>query len=197
MWCGTGGCGIDIIDGGSSQSGFIAYIDGRLAGVDHATTTAAIDSREKQAFPEFYAHGHSGTRPPPMFCTGPVLYTGQRQLQTDIENLKAALKDVRVTDVFMPAVSPGQIHRYHVNRYYKSDDEFLIAIGEAMREEYKAIIEAGFIVQIDDPHLAMLTCSSPIAGVADVGAGRTIRGNPQSPCATCHGPAQHHTCRHQ
>jgi 5-methyltetrahydropteroyltriglutamate--homocysteine methyltransferase len=84
-----------------------------------------------------------------------VRYTGQRQLQTDIANLKAALKGANVTDVFMPAVSPGQIFRYHVNKYYKSNDEFLIAVGEAMREEYQAIIGAGFMLQIDDPHLAM------------------------------------------
>src|SRR5258706_16166518 len=127
-----------------------------------------LDSREKQAFPEFYAHGHSGTRPPPRLCTGPVLYTGQRQLQTDIENLKSALNGVAVTDVFMPAVSPGQIFRYHVNRYYKSDEEFLVDIGEAMREEYKAIIDAGFIVQIDDPHLAMHYMLETQIGVDEV-----------------------------
>ena len=66
-------CGIDIIDDGEqSKSGFIAYIDDRLAGMEpRHDDPPQLDSREKQAFPEFYAQGHSGTRPPPMFCTGP------------------------------------------------------------------------------------------------------------------------------
>ena len=163
-------CGVDIVDDGEqSKPGFISYIDARLAGMEpRHDDPPQLDSREKRSFPEFYAHGHSGTRPPPRLCTGPVLYTGQRQLQMDIENLKAALNGVSVTDVFMPAVSPGQIFRYHVNRYYKSDDEFLADIGEAMREEYKAIIDAGFIVQIDDPHLAMHYMLEPHMDVSDV-----------------------------
>jgi 5-methyltetrahydropteroyltriglutamate--homocysteine methyltransferase len=150
-------CGIDIVDDGEqSKPGFISYIDERLGGMEVRTDNPPErDTRERRSFPEFYRHGHSGTRPAPRLCTGPVRYTGQKQLQTDIANLKAALKNVDVTDVFMPAVSPGQIFRYHVNRHYRTDDEFLVAVGEAMREEYRAIIGAGFMLQIDDPHLAM------------------------------------------
>src|SRR5258706_8647072 len=124
--------GVDIVDDGElPRRGFISYTDARLAGREpRHDDPPQLDSREKQAFPEFYAHGHSGTRPPPRLCTGPVLYTGQRQLQTDIENLKAALNGVAVTDVFMPAVSPGQIFRYHVNRHYKSHDGFLDCLGD-------------------------------------------------------------------
>jgi 5-methyltetrahydropteroyltriglutamate--homocysteine methyltransferase len=150
-------CGIDIVDDGEqSKPGFISYIDERLGGMEVRTDNPPqLDTREKRSFPEFYCNGHSGTRPPPRLCTGPVRYTGQKQLQIDIANLKAALKGQNVADVFMPAVSPGQIFRYHVNRYYKTQDEFLIAVGEAMREEYQAIVAAGFMLQIDDPHLAM------------------------------------------
>jgi 5-methyltetrahydropteroyltriglutamate--homocysteine methyltransferase len=149
--------GIDIVDDGEqSKPGFITYIHERLGGMERrADNPPELDTREKRAFPAFYAHGHSGSRPPPMLCTGPVRYIGQAQLQTDIQNLKDALKTVAVEDVFMPAISPGQIQRYHVNRHYPSDDDFLVAAGEAMREEYQAIIAAGFILQIDDPHLAM------------------------------------------
>ncbi len=68
----------------------------------------------------------------------------------------------------MPAVSPGQVVRYHVNRHYKSDDEFLLAVGEALREEYKAIIDAGFMLQIDDPHLAMHYMLEPDMSIEDV-----------------------------
>jgi 5-methyltetrahydropteroyltriglutamate--homocysteine methyltransferase len=162
--------GIDIVDDGEqSKLGFITYIHERLGGMEARTDNPPqLDSREKRSFPEFYAHGHSGSRPPPMLCTGPVRYIGQKQLKTDIDNLKAALKGKPVVDVFMPAVSPGQIERYHVNRYYKTADEFLLAVGEAMREEYKAIIAAGFMLQIDDPHLAMHYMLSPDMNVEDV-----------------------------
>jgi len=162
-------CGIDVIDDGEqSKPGFITYIHERLGGMEpRLDEPAQLDTREKRAFPEFYAHGHSGSRPPPMICTGPVRYIGQKQLKTDIENLKSALKNVTATDVFMPAVSPGQIQRYHLNRYYKSDDEFLVAVGEAMREEYLAIIGAGFMLQIDDPHLAMHYMLEPNLSVAE------------------------------
>ena len=162
--------GIDIVDDGEqSKLGFITYIHERLGGMEARTDNPPqLDSREKRSFPEFYAHGHSGSRPPPMLCTGPVRYIGQKQLKTDIDNLKAALKGKPVVDVFMPAVSPGQIERYHVNRHYKTADEFLLAVGEAMREEYKAIIAAGFMLQIDDPHLAMHYMLSPDMNVEDV-----------------------------
>src|SRR2546423_5521916 len=162
-------CGIDIIDDGEqSKPGFITYIHERLGGMEaRKDNPPQLDTREKRAFPAFYAQGHSGSRPPPMLCTGPIRYIGQRQLQTDIENLKAALSHIKVEDVFIPAVSPGQIHRYHLNRYYKSSDEFLVAIGEAMREEYQAIIAAGFMLQIDDPHLAMHYMLEPDLTVED------------------------------
>ncbi len=191
-------CGIDIVDDGEqSKPGFITYIHERLGGMEARTDNPAqLDTRERRAFPEFYAHGHSGSRPPPMLCTGPIRYVGQRQLQTDIENLKAALNHVQAQDVFMPAVSPGQIHRYHLNRYYSSEDEFLIAIGEAMREEYQAIIGAGFMLQIDDPHLAMHYMLEPDLTVEDCHRwanhyveilNHTLRGLPPD-------RIRHHTC---
>jgi 5-methyltetrahydropteroyltriglutamate--homocysteine methyltransferase len=190
--------GIDIVDDGEqSKPGFITYIHERLSGMEPRTDNPGqLDSREKRSFPEFYAHGHSGTRPAPMLCTGPIRYIGQKQLATDIANLKAALHGRSVTDVFMPAVSPGQIQRYHLNRHYRSDDEFLAAIGEAMREEYKAIIDAGFMLQIDDPHLAMHYMLSPDLSIEDVrrwaehyveSLNHTLRGLPP-------GRIRHHTC---
>ncbi len=162
--------GIDIVDDGEqSKPGFITYIHERLSGMEpRKDDPPQLDSREKRSFPEFYANGHSGSRPAPMLCTGPVRYIGHAKLKTDIENLKSALKGKSVSDVFMPAVSPGQIERYHLNRYYKDGDEFLAAIGEVMREEYKAIIDAGFMLQIDDPHLAMHYMLSPAMSIEEV-----------------------------
>lgn len=163
-------CGLDIIDDGEqSKPGFITYIHERLGGMEMRTDNPPqLDTREKRAFPEFYTHGHSGSRPAPMICTGPIRYIGHEQLRTDIRNLKAACHNVSAEDVFMPAVSPGQIQRYHLNRFYASDDEFLVAIGEAMREEYQEIIAAGFMLQIDDPHLAMHYMLEPELSVDDV-----------------------------
>jgi 5-methyltetrahydropteroyltriglutamate--homocysteine methyltransferase len=150
-------CGIDIVDDGEqSKPGFITYIHERLSGMEARTDNPPEhDTREKRSFPEFYTQGHSGSRPAPMLCTGPIRYTGHKQLERDIANLKAAVQGKDVSGIFMPAISPGQIERYHVNRYYKSHEEFLEAIAEAMREEYQAIVGAGFILQIDDPNLAM------------------------------------------
>src|SRR6185295_19690378 len=92
--------GIDIVDDGEqSKLGFITYIHERLSGMEaRKDNPPQIDTREKRSFPEFYAHGHSGSRPAPMLCTGPVRYIGQRQLKRDLENLKAALNGVSVTD---------------------------------------------------------------------------------------------------
>ena len=162
--------GLDVVDDGEqSKPGFITYIHERLAGMEARTDEPPqLDTREKRSFPEFYAHGHSGSRPAPMLCTGPVRYIGQQALQRDIENLKSALKGRSVIDVFMPAVSPGQVVRYHVNRHYKAADEFLLAVGEALHEEYKAIIDAGFMLQIDDPHLAMHYMLEPDMSIEDV-----------------------------
>jgi len=163
--------GLDVVDDGEqSKPGFITYIHERLGGMEaRKDNPPQIDTREKRSFPEFYApHGHSGSRPPPMLCTGPVKYIGRKALETDIANLKAALRGQSVVDVFMPAVSPGQVVRYHVNKHYKTADDFLLAVGEALREEYKAIIDAGFMLQIDDPHLAMHYMLEPDMSIEQV-----------------------------
>lgn len=190
--------GIDIVDDGEqSKPGFITYIHERLSGMEKRKDDPPHHgTREKQAFPDFYTHGHSGSRPAPMLCTGPVRYTGQKQLAADIANLKDALAGKNVTGVFVPAVSPGQIQRYHINRYYQDDADFMEAIGNAMREEYKAVIDAGFMLQIDDPHLAMHYMLSPDLSVDDVRRwaegyveilNHTLRGLPEE-------RIRHHTC---
>ena len=149
--------GIDIVDDGEqSKPGFVAYVSERLSGLEPIAGHAPqLTSRERQSFPEFYSAGHSGTAPPRMATTRPIRYAGHDALRTDLENLKAALNGVNVAGVFMPSASPASFERYQENRFYKSDDECLYAIADAMREEYKAILDAGFLLQIDDPRLAM------------------------------------------
>ncbi len=89
-----------------------------------------------------------------MYCVGPLRYVGQQQVQTDIENLRAAIQGVKVEEAVLTAIAPGTIEHWLHNEHYKSDEDFLFAIAEAMNEEYKAITDAGFLLQIDDPDLA-------------------------------------------
>ena len=86
-------------------------------------------------------------------CTGPITYTGHAALQADIDNLKKALAATGAEEGFMCSIGPGSFAR-GVDLYYKTEEEFLFASADAMREEYKAITEAGFIVQVDEPEFA-------------------------------------------
>jgi 5-methyltetrahydropteroyltriglutamate--homocysteine methyltransferase len=118
--------------------------------------TTVWDRRDRQKFPEFYrdelpSGTFSSTSMRPM-CTGPITYTGQAAIQADVANLTDALQGAGATEVFMTAIAPGSFARGQ-NLYYKTEEEFLYAIGEAMREEYQAIVNAGFVLQLDDPGL--------------------------------------------
>jgi 5-methyltetrahydropteroyltriglutamate--homocysteine methyltransferase len=164
--------GIDIVDDGEySKPSFVTYVNERLGGFEvdaqapHRSPWAG--SREALSFPEFYAQGHVGSRQNRMVCTGPVTYRGHALLQRDIANLKAALNGTKVADVFMPAISPSNVEEWQRNAYYKTQEEYVFAIGEAMREEYKAIVDAGFLLQIDDPRLVSYYLVKPNATIAE------------------------------
>jgi 5-methyltetrahydropteroyltriglutamate--homocysteine methyltransferase len=88
-----------------------------------------------------------------MVCTGPVSYRGQPAIQRDIDNLKAALEGLSPTEVFMPAVSPSGVGS---NEFYASEEQYLHAVADALRTEYQAIVDAGFLLQVDDPFLTDL-----------------------------------------
>lgn len=116
------------------------------------------DRRDRQIFAEAYADPDSGIttgRKAQVFpkCTGKLEYTGHDAIATDTANFKAALKAAGVEEGFMTSISPGSASRI-ANEYYDSDEEFMYACADAMREEYKAIIDAGLILQIDDPSIA-------------------------------------------
>jgi len=168
--------GIDIVaDGEQGRTGFIPYVNERLAGIEPSPTVESANywgqSREYRAFPEFYAWtaslpgtaGQTGrTR---WVCTGPVSYKGHEALQRDIANLKAALAVQRHEEAFMPAVSPSNLANWNRNEHYKSEEEYLYALADALREEYRAIIEAGLVLQVDDPLLASYYVMHPEASV--------------------------------
>jgi len=153
-----GELGIDVIsDGELSKTSFQYYVTDRLSGIEPFKPKPGVRvTRENRAFPTFYKDGsHSGTQPTRYACTGSLKYVGHEQVAADIAHLKAALNGASPADVFMPSVSPSSCVGLMENRHYKSDEEHLYAVAEALREEYQAIVAAGFMVQIDDPRLAM------------------------------------------
>jgi 5-methyltetrahydropteroyltriglutamate--homocysteine methyltransferase len=162
--------GIDIVsDGEQSKTSFQHYMADRLSGLEPITPKAGErQTRENMAFPSFYKGGaHSGSAHARLACTGPIKYTGHKQLADDLANLKAALGGQAPVGVFMPSVSPSSCAGTMENRYYKSDDEHVAAVAEALREEYEGIVAAGFMVQIDDPRLAMHYMLTPAESVED------------------------------
>ncbi len=152
--------GIDVVDDGEmGKPSFITYINERLSGfdVDSADRNQSpwVGSREVKEFPDYYkpqlANVH--TRHTHYLCTGPIGYRGAAVLKTDLDNLKAALANVKTTEAFVPSTSVSSIEDWNRNVYYKTDEEYLFALAEAMGEEYRAIVDAGFLLQVDDPHL--------------------------------------------
>src|SRR5262249_22264651 len=112
---------------------------------------------EMEAFPEYYEQymrqamlGGSVAPVTPLVCTGPVIYRGQEAVMRDIENLKAAFHGLHAEDVFMPSIAPSGVGS---NEYYRTEEVYFYAVGDAMRHEYQAIVNAGFVLQIDDPFL--------------------------------------------
>jgi 5-methyltetrahydropteroyltriglutamate--homocysteine methyltransferase len=164
--------GLDVIsDGEMSKTSFLAYTDDRLTGF--VTSAAATDPsaaqtgpggawarrvesrREWRAFREYYADYLPREMPlaaPPSTCQGPIAYKGQRLLESDLATFRTALQGVGVAEAFVPAIAPSMVGRGQ-NRYYPSEDAYVFAIAEALRTEYRAIVDAGFILQIDDPGL--------------------------------------------
>jgi 5-methyltetrahydropteroyltriglutamate--homocysteine methyltransferase len=153
-------CGLDVLtDGEMSKPGFFVYVNERLDGFEPRPGKGpALFKAEREAFPEYYEDyfkramlGGSVAPIVPMFCVGPVRYKGEAALAEDLDNLKAALAGVPHVEAFIPSVAPSGVGQ---NDYYKSDEEYLFAVADALANEYRAIVAAGFLVQIDDPFLA-------------------------------------------
>jgi 5-methyltetrahydropteroyltriglutamate--homocysteine methyltransferase len=170
--------GVDIVNDGefgkamrraTDFGAWWSYVYDRLAGFELRQEQASrgraawtFGSKERKEFAEFYAEdggmgsaGQAGSSSGRMFgltCTGPVKYTGRAAVQRDVENLASALGDARAEEAFMTAVSPATL-QILPNEYYKSREDYTWALAEAIREEYKIIVDAGFILQIDDPAL--------------------------------------------
>jgi 5-methyltetrahydropteroyltriglutamate--homocysteine methyltransferase len=129
----------------------------RRSSPEHTVLTSFGDRRDRTRFAAAYNDPDSGIttgpRPPTPVCTSALSYTGHDAIAADIARFKAALAPAGVEEGFMTAVAPASCARIG-NTYYKTDEEFLYACADAMREEYKAIVDAGLILQLDDPCLA-------------------------------------------
>lgn len=151
--------GLDVLtDGEMSKVSFATYVKDRLGGFSTEAGERLMPASwqvEVDAFPDYYREyfgKYTETVAPMrvMLCTGPVTYVGQDAVKADIANLRAALSTVDHVEAFLPAASPSGFGR---NEFYGSHEEYLGAVAEALREEYLAIVEAGFVLQIDDPWL--------------------------------------------
>lgn len=152
--------GIDIVaDGEISKAGFFVYVRSRLSGFEpRPGEKFTMFADEVAHFPEYYKQYFEramfgGTVAPavPLYCVGPVGYTGEAELQRDIANLKAAVGAAQAREAFMPSTAPSGVGN---NAYYKTEEEYFHAVGEAMRTEYLAIVAAGLLLQVDDPFLS-------------------------------------------
>jgi 5-methyltetrahydropteroyltriglutamate--homocysteine methyltransferase len=155
-------CGIDIVtDGEFSKPGFFTYIQERLAGYEaRPSQKMLLFQKEVAAFPEYYADyfkqammGGAIVSLAPVVCVAPVKYRGEAAVARDIDNAKAAAAaaSVPLHRVFLPATAPSGVG---INEYYKSEEEYFHALAVEMNKEYKAITDAGLLVQVDDPFLA-------------------------------------------
>jgi 5-methyltetrahydropteroyltriglutamate--homocysteine methyltransferase len=172
--------GLDVVnDGEYSKSSWGAYFRTRLTNVEarpgQRSTPGLVYEREEARFPDWFAAARAAGGPTfsyvlraaaaargrPLtgiqgaFCTGPLKYVGQAEVQADIENLKAAGARVNVQELCMTALAPTIMSYFLKNEHYASQREFVFAIADAMNEEYRAIADSGILLQLDEP--AILT----------------------------------------
>ncbi len=156
--------GVDVVSDGEfgKSISWSQYVLERLSGFERRPIkpganpfTRGVDRKQ---FAEFYAEldareGVATTNE--AVCVGPISYTGEDELKRDIDNFKSALKDVDVAEAFLPVAAPASVIPDRKNEYYKNDEELIRAIGAAMRTEYRMIIDAGFLLQLDDARAAV------------------------------------------
>ncbi len=155
--------GIDVISDGEfgKSISWSQYVFERLAGFERRPIVGAnpfARGADRTRFPEFYAELDARDKietTTDSVAVAPIRYSGQVLLQTDIDNFKAALRKVKVEEGFLPVAAPASVIPDRKNEYYKSDDDLLAGIGKAMRTEYKTIVDAGLLVQLDDARTAV------------------------------------------
>jgi len=168
--------GLDIVnDGEMGKQSFITYASARLSGLERREgerPSPFAQTRETVAFPQYYQSAaaeqvSSRRKRAKIVCSGPITYTGAAQLQSDLDALKAALAEVSATEAFVPAIAPSNVETTTPNEFYPTAEAYVYAIAEAMRHEYKAIVAAGFLLQIDDPFLVTYYIMRPELSIAE------------------------------
>jgi 5-methyltetrahydropteroyltriglutamate--homocysteine methyltransferase len=176
--------GVDVVtDGEQGKASFFGYIVERFTGFERKAAPRGQEgnvrglSRDYRAFPDYYAWseriaewagGRGGDRQYGIdVCTGKVTYRGQAAIQADIDNLRAALKGRPHEEVFVPAIAPSYIFATLANEFYRTPEEYEQALADALREEYRAIVDAGFILQVDDPRLVTYYMMNADASIED------------------------------
>ncbi|HTT80591.1 MAG TPA: cobalamin-independent methionine synthase II family protein [Stellaceae bacterium] len=149
--------GVDIVnDGEMSKPGYSTYVADRLSGfAGHEPAKPRLDTRDHPNFLAAYERMTGGNTARRAVCVGPVSVHDGEPVHEDIANLKAALARVKAVEGFMTAASPGLVPVFQANRYYPSHEAYVEAVADAMQPEYEAIVQAGFVLQLDCPDLAM------------------------------------------
>src|SRR5438552_13237823 len=156
--------GVDVISDGEfgKSISWSQYVLERLSGFEQRPVKPGANpftrGVDRERFAEFYAEldAREGVATTvEAVCVGPIAYTGEAELKRDIANFKAALKDVDVAEAFLPVAAPASVIPDRKNEYYKSEEDLIRAIGAAMRTEYRMIIDAGFVLQLDDARAAV------------------------------------------
>jgi 5-methyltetrahydropteroyltriglutamate--homocysteine methyltransferase len=154
-------CGIDCVnDGELSKTNFTDYVRWRIDGYELRPSSGArrlsITARDETKFADYFVtnpRSKPAGLPTMPVCVRELRYIGQTELRRDLDNFKAALSGVSVAGAYLPANTPGTIEHWMLNEYYKTDEAFVFAIADVMHEEYRTIVDAGFLLQIDDPDL--------------------------------------------
>ena len=151
--------GIDIVsDGEMSKPSYTTYIRHRVTGIEMDPRAAdkgrdIMQGRDLLAHPDFGASRRNFSAVPFPGCVGPLKYKDRSALDRDLAHLKAAAAKSKPADVFMTAPSPGILTRFIINLYYPTEEAYVEALAEVLKTEYRAIVEAGFVLQIDAPDL--------------------------------------------
>jgi 5-methyltetrahydropteroyltriglutamate--homocysteine methyltransferase len=151
--------GVDIVsDGEMSKPSYATYIRHRVSGIEPDPRAAdkgrnIMIGRDMLAHPDFASRRRNFSDTPFPGCVGPLRYQDRAALDRDIARLKAAVDQAKPTDVFMTAPSPGILTRFIINLHYPNEDAYVQALAEVMKVEYRAIVEAGLVLQIDCPDL--------------------------------------------
>jgi 5-methyltetrahydropteroyltriglutamate--homocysteine methyltransferase len=183
--------GLDVInDGEHSKVSWMAYARAHLSGLEEIDSPVRFRGATRDSLAFVAAYEDMGVmlaarssaivarrtvRPKAWVCTGPIAYVGGDELRADIENLKLALQNTRAEEASLTAISPSNLELYYENQYYRSTEEYLTALADAMRVEYKAAVDAGFVLQIDDPRMATHYNRTPDASIEDCRKFMTLR----------------------